>query len=59
MTWYLVKHRDGLDEREFESRQGLEIFPFSAVSRPALGRTQPPIHWVPGALSLGVKLPGA
>jgi hypothetical protein len=28
------------------------------VSRPALGPTQPPIQWVPGALSLGVKRPG-
>jgi hypothetical protein len=27
------------------------------VSRPALGPTQPPIQWVPGALSLGVKRP--
>jgi hypothetical protein len=24
----------------------------------ALGPTQPPIQWVPGALSLGVKRPG-
>jgi len=23
-----------------------------------LGPTQPPIHWIPGALSLGVKRPG-
>jgi hypothetical protein len=30
----------------------------TAVSRPALGPTQPPIQWVPGALSLGVKRPG-
>jgi hypothetical protein len=28
------------------------------VSRPALGPIQPPIQWVSGALSLGVKLPG-
>jgi hypothetical protein len=27
-------------------------------SRTALGPTQPPIQWVPGALSLGVKRPG-
>jgi hypothetical protein len=26
--------------------------------RPAWGPTQPPIQWVPGALSLGVKRPG-
>jgi hypothetical protein len=29
---------------------------FQAV--PALGPTQPPIQWVPEALSLGVKQPG-
>jgi hypothetical protein len=28
---------------------------FSMSSRPALGTTQPPIQWVPGALSPGVK----
>jgi hypothetical protein len=28
---------------------------FTTVSRPALGPTQPPIKWVPGALSVGVK----
>jgi hypothetical protein len=28
------------------------------VYRPALGPTQPPNQWVPGALSLGVKRPG-
>jgi hypothetical protein len=39
----------------FESRQGLGIFLFAAALRPLLGPTQPPIQWVPGALSLGVK----
>jgi hypothetical protein len=34
------------------------IFLFATVSSPALGPTQPPIQWVPGALSLGVKWPG-
>jgi hypothetical protein len=28
-------------------------------SRTALGLTQPPIHWVPEALSLEVKRPGS
>jgi hypothetical protein len=36
----------------------LRIFLFTTAStRPALGPTQPPIQWVPGALSLGVKRP--
>jgi hypothetical protein len=30
---------------------------FTTASRTALGPTQPPIQWVPGALSLGVKQP--
>jgi hypothetical protein len=33
-------------------------FLFSTSSRPALESTQPPIQWVPGALSLGVKRSG-
>jgi hypothetical protein len=31
--------------------------PFDTTSRPGLETTQPPIQWVPGALSLGVKRP--
>jgi hypothetical protein len=34
------------------------IFLFTTVTRPVLGPTQPPIQWVPGALSLGVKRSG-
>jgi hypothetical protein len=42
----------------FDSWQEHEIFLFSTASRPVLGPTQPPIQWVLGALSLGVKWPG-
>jgi hypothetical protein len=34
------------------------IFLFATASRPALEPTQPPIEWVPGALSPRVKRPG-
>jgi hypothetical protein len=47
----------GLDVRGFESWQGLGIFLFTTASRPAVGPTQPPIQWVPGAPSPGVKRP--
>jgi len=42
----------------FDSWQGLGIFPFTTASRMVLGPTQPPIQWVWGALSLGLKRPG-
>jgi hypothetical protein len=49
----------GQDDRGFLSRYGLRIFLFTTASRPVLGATQPPpTHWVPAALSLGVKRPG-
>jgi hypothetical protein len=42
----------------FDSLRGLGIFLFATASGAALGPAQPPIQWVPGALSLGVKRPG-
>jgi hypothetical protein len=41
----------------FDFWQGLGIFLLTNASRPALGPTQPPIQWVPRALSMGVKRP--
>jgi hypothetical protein len=35
----------------------LGIFLFTTASRTALGSTQPPIQWVQGVLSLGVRRP--
>jgi hypothetical protein len=47
-----------LDDRGVGIRvpEGSEIF--STSSRPALESTQPPIQWLPGALSPAVKRPG-
>jgi hypothetical protein len=43
----------------FDSWRGLGIILFTSASRTASGPTQPPIQWVPGALSLSVKRPGS
>jgi hypothetical protein len=48
----------GIDDRGFESRQGLGTFLFTTTSRQALGPTQPPSQWITGALYLGVKRQG-
>jgi hypothetical protein len=47
----------GLDDRMSGVRFPAElwIFLFETMFRPALRPTQPPIQWVPGVLSLGVK----
>jgi hypothetical protein len=46
----------GLDDGgSIPGRGNDRIFLFATASRPALGPTQPPIQWLPGALSLGIK----
>jgi hypothetical protein len=45
----------GLDERAIGVRSPAGAKDFSSSSRPALGPTQPPVQWVPGVLSPGVK----
>jgi hypothetical protein len=44
-----------LDDRAIDPRQRQRIFPLASVSKPAQGPTQPPVQWVPGVLSPGVK----
>jgi hypothetical protein len=45
----------GLDDRGSIPGRGGMIFPVSSVPRLALGPTQPPVQWVPGVLSPGLK----
>jgi hypothetical protein len=47
-----------LDGRDPIPRWGTICFSFFTASRPNLGPTQPPIQWVPGALFVGLDLPG-
>jgi hypothetical protein len=42
---------------KFDSWRGLGIFLFTTATSTALGPTQPPIQWVPGALYLVEKRP--
>jgi hypothetical protein len=45
----------GLDGRGSIPDRGRGFFPLTSAPRPALGPTQPPVQWVPGALSPGVN----
>jgi hypothetical protein len=45
----------GLDDRDSIPDSDKGCFVLAPASRPALGPTQPPIHWVQGVLPLGVK----
>jgi hypothetical protein len=42
----------------FDSQRGLGIFLFTTASRKFVRHIQPPIQWVPGDLTVGVKRPG-
>jgi hypothetical protein len=48
----------GINDRWFESRQGLGIFLLTTASRLAPEPTQPPIQCVLGVLSVEIKRPG-
>jgi hypothetical protein len=50
---WLLAGRPG-DRRSILGR-GERIFPVASMSRPALGPTQPPVQWVPGIHSPGLK----
>jgi hypothetical protein len=51
---YLSRYSYGLDGRG-SIPDRVKMFLLSIASRPALGPTQPPIQWVPGAVSPGAK----
>jgi hypothetical protein len=56
LSQYSVWLRAGLPgDRGSILGRGERIFPLASVSRPALGPTQPPVQWVLGVLSPGVK----
>jgi hypothetical protein len=57
ISYCLLSDRLWVGTPGFNSQQGQETFNFSIASRLALGHTQPPIQWVPGAVSLGIKQP--
>jgi hypothetical protein len=57
-----TRYSDWLQDGRLRGRSSspgrVKNFLFSTSSRPAVGPTQPPIQWVRGALSPGVKRPG-
>jgi hypothetical protein len=50
--------KSGILRNTKETNKGTDFFRCVTASRTALGPTQHPIQWVPGALSLSVKRPG-
>jgi hypothetical protein len=58
--WFLWTRSTGwtIGVLGFYSWRRLGIFLFTTASRTALGPTHPPIQWIPGAPSLGVKRQG-
>jgi hypothetical protein len=52
----ITQYSYGLESQGSVTGRGKRFF--STASRSTLGPTQPPVQWVPGALSLGVKRPG-
>jgi len=67
LFWQSVRSQDSLVnavtelqtlQLDLNSQLGQGFFLFTTTSKLAMGLTQPPIKWVPGTLSAGVKWPG-
>jgi hypothetical protein len=56
-NWSLLVSGYGLDDRAIEVRSPAEAKGFSSslCAGPALGPAHPPVQWVPGVLSPGLK----
>jgi hypothetical protein len=55
LSRYSDRLQDGRQRGRSSSRGRVKNFLFCMSSRPALGPTQPPIQWVPGVFSPGIK----